>query len=53
MSIIPLINGTPGTKNNGLVAKQISAVQSKLSAAEAQSDAMNADNMNMTKWFTL
>ena len=36
MSITPLISGTPGTRYSTLVARAVSAVQSKRRAAEAE-----------------
>ena len=52
MSMTPLMSGTPGTRKSGLVARAISAVQSKRSAAEAQSEAVKAAPMKIRKWLT-
>lgn len=49
MSMTPLMSGTPGTRNSGLVAKVISAVQSKRKAAVAQSDATKAEQAKTRK----
>lgn len=43
------MSGTPGTRNSGLVAKVISAVQSKRKAAVAQSDATKAEQAKTRK----
>ena len=41
MSMNPLINGTPGTKNKGLVAMAILALQSKKIEIDAIAEAIN------------
>ena len=43
MSITPLISGTPGTRYSTLVARAVSAVQSKRRAADAHSEEVVED----------